>query len=296
MKLVGVFTTLLISVFAADSSQEDPAVGQKVVLEIDQNGAPLGNLTLGLFTETVPKTVENFYLLAKTKKYKNTLFHRVIKDFMIQGGDIDGKGGYSIYGKKRGDFPDENFVVKHDKIGRLAMANAGPNTAMSQFYITTGATKWLDGNYVVFGQLLDGFDTLKFIEAAKTDRSDKPLEDVRIREVYTYDADGNLDTKLTEEEKSYGIQSDGDDNSKEETPLPPGDKGGDVEDDKGNDKDAHDGYEKQREKVRNKYSAYYVLLPLVIFGGLLVFITIKARNNILYAIRGPRYRRIQVHR
>ncbi|KAK0524531.1 cyclophilin peptidyl-prolyl cis-trans isomerase Cyp2 [Tilletia horrida] len=153
-----------------------------VFFDITKNGNPLGRITFKLYDDVVPKTARNFRELATGQNgfgYANSGFHRVIPQFMLQGGDFtrhNGTGGKSIYGEK---FADENFKLNHTKPGLLSMANAGPNTNGSQFFITTVVTSWLDGKHVVFGEVVEGMDIVKAIEAEGT-QSGKPKSTITI--------------------------------------------------------------------------------------------------------------------
>ncbi|KAJ3029122.1 UNVERIFIED_CONTAM: hypothetical protein HDU68_000077 [Siphonaria sp. JEL0065] len=174
------------------------AARDQVYFNITHGGYAVGKIVMELYSDIAPKTCQNFKVLCQGNtvsevsgvklSFKGCSFHRVIKNFMIQGGDFtnhNGTGGESIYGEK---FEDETFEGKHDRAGLLSMANAGPNTNGSQFFITTVPTPHLDGKHVVFGRVIKGMGVVRRIENCEKGDNDKPIEDVLISDCGEYDA------------------------------------------------------------------------------------------------------------
>lgn len=192
--MLKILSILLVAfIFSCSGNNSEKTIGDKLenLMDLKENEILVasiktnkGTMELQLFPREVPKTVENFAGLALKGYYNGVIFHRVIDGFMIQGGDSTGtgRGGHSFWG---GTFNDEfNPNLKHDSKGILSMANAGPNTNGSQFFITLVPTPWLDGKHSVFGKLISGMDVLEAIGKTPTVKPyDRPVEDIVMEEV-----------------------------------------------------------------------------------------------------------------
>lgn len=179
VRLMALFAALFFPFFKIQTQENHLVKNSIVVIETS-----LGAIEVTLMPQVAPKACENFLGLIEKKYYEGVVFHRIIKNFMIQGGDPTGTGagGASLWGKEFGDefSPD----VKFDKPGLLAMANRGPGTNGSQFFITTTATPWLNSRHTIFGEVTKGYDIIKKMESVQTDSRDKPLESIKILKIY----------------------------------------------------------------------------------------------------------------
>jgi peptidyl-prolyl cis-trans isomerase-like 1 len=151
-----------------------------------------GTITIELYNDLAPKTCHNFSTLAQRKYFDGLVFHRIIPNFMIQGGDPTGtgRGGSSIYGEKFEDEIDPS--LKHTGAGILSMANSGPNTNGSQFFITLAPTPWLDGKHTIFGRVKKGMGVVKKLGLVKTDKEDRPVEEVGIKSAYVVEQNNSI--------------------------------------------------------------------------------------------------------
>lgn len=176
-----IIITLVISTITYSQKKEPKKMTDSLTVAIIKTN--MGTIELELFAKETPKTVENFVGLANKGYYNGVIFHRVIDNFMIQGGDPTGtgRGGESLWGKR---FNDEIVPsLKHSEPGILSMANAGPNTNGSQFFITLVATPWLDGKHTVFGKVIEGMEVVKAIGKVAKNQMDRPLKDVVMESV-----------------------------------------------------------------------------------------------------------------
>ncbi len=180
-KILSIMAFLFLTIPGISSAQEkeNAVKDTTVVLETNQ-----GNVEIKLFPEIAPKTCENFVGLVKKGYYNGLIFHRTIKNFMIQGGDPtgSGRGGESLWG---GKFEDEfSDKIQFDRKGLLAMANAGPNTNGSQFFITTVPTPWLNNHHTIFGEVVSGYEAVSKIENTQTAPGDRPVNEQKIIKAY----------------------------------------------------------------------------------------------------------------
>ncbi len=184
MKKLASSFILLLCIFQLQAEVTMNSKRPTVVIETTQ-----GTIEISLLTDVAPKTCENFLGLIQKDYYNGIVFHRVIKNFMIQSGDpsATGSGGESIWGKPFSDEIDKKVIF--DRPGILAMANRGPNTNGSQFFITTAQTPWLNANHTIFGEVVQGMDVVRKIEGCKTGMNDRPVQEQKILKVYIRNAE-----------------------------------------------------------------------------------------------------------
>ncbi|KAN0049998.1 hypothetical protein ACTA71_003096 [Dictyostelium dimigraforme] len=225
-------------------------VNQRTFFDVEIDGKPIGRIIFELFNDVAPKTTENFRVLCLGTQYskitqtrlhyKGTPFHRIIKNFMVQCGDFqnkNGTGGESIYGKR---FDDENFKIKHSEPYLLSMANAGPNTNGSQFFITTAPAPHLDGKHCVFGKVVSGQNVVDILNALLTDQNDKPYADVKIVHC------GELVLKSSSQNKKSEQELDSDDSSSDS------DSDSNSDSDLDSDSDSEDDRKKRKKRKKRK--------------------------------------------
>jgi peptidylprolyl isomerase len=210
LPIIGTFVQLITGTSSPAlmmASQSTANVVDKVFFDVTIGGKPSGRIVIGLYSNDLPRTCENFRCLATGEKgkalhFKNSPFHRVIPNFMLQGGDIttgNGYGGKSIYGNK---FRDEAFLFTHDAPGTLSMANSGPNSNGSQFFICTAKTPWLDGKHVVFGRVVEGMDLVKKIESYGSSPSGKTSEKIVVSDCGQLSAEPEKEPTIEDLQKS----------------------------------------------------------------------------------------------
>lgn len=181
MKFLKKFLVLIFALSASVFAKENEMAEKDKIVCLETNQ---GTIEIKLFPSVAPKACENFLTLVKNHYYDGIIFHRVIKDFMVQTGDPTGtgRGGSSCWNKP---FADEfRADIAFDKVGVVAMANAGPGTNGSQFFITTAKTPWLNMHHTIFGEVISGYDVVKKIESVKTGMMDKPIEVQKIIKAY----------------------------------------------------------------------------------------------------------------
>ncbi|ORZ23907.1 cyclophilin-like domain-containing protein [Lobosporangium transversale] len=245
-------------------------VNPRVFFDIDIDGHRIGRIVMELFADEVPRTAENFRALCTGEKgvsktssvplhYRGSIFHRVIKGFMVQGGDFirrDGSGGESIYG---GPMPDEGgFKRKHDIEGLLSMANKGPNSSTSQFFLTTRPTPHLDGKHVVFGRVVKGYDVVEKIENTPTDeRNDRPLSIVMISNCGELEL--RIPPKLLEQQRQQQVaaaaeKTQGSTSKDDRSRGSDNDSDSDSDSNSDSDSDSHSVSRKRRQRRRSRHN------------------------------------------
>ncbi|KAI8646132.1 cyclophilin-like domain-containing protein [Parasitella parasitica] len=241
-------------------------INPRVFFDIDIDGTRIGRIIIELFADEVPKTAENFRALCTGEKglgkvsnmplhYRGSIFHRIIKGFMCQGGDFtrrNGAGGESVYGAT---FADESFARKHDTHGLMSMANRGPNTQSSQFFITTRPTPHLDGKHVVFGRVVSGYNIVETMENEPVDGNDRPLHNVMIANCGELVLQLPPGVKLKQQQRLSKSGSDVDSASDSEEEQEKKKRKRSESEDEASDRDSDHGKKKRKHKRHHKSSS-----------------------------------------